>query len=79
MASRMALDGSRSLKLTGKDVGDRRTGGASRGEGAALLQHGQNLYQQGDFKGAIKAFTEVILCLLLYLWTWRLRDVMCRR
>lgn len=49
----MSVDGLRGL---GKDVGDRRTG-----EGAVLLQHGQRLYQQGSFKGAIEAFTEVYL------------------
>ena len=65
MASRMSRDGSGSLKATGKDVGDRQTGGACRGEGATLLLHGQSLYQQGDFKGAIEAFTEVNLRLLL--------------
>lgn len=48
----MTVDGPRGL---GKDVGDRRTG-----EGAVLLHRGQRLYQQGSFKDAIEAFTEVL-------------------
>ena len=63
MASRGSLDGSRGFS-SGKDVSDRRTGGALRGEGAALLQHGQKLYQQGKFKAATEAFTEVFLVLV---------------
>lgn len=63
MASRASLDGSRGFS-SGKDVSDRRTGGALRGEGAALLQHGQKLYQQGNFKAATEAFTEVFLVLV---------------
>lgn len=64
MASRASLDGSRGFSSAGKDVSDRRTGGALRGEGAALLQHGQKLYQQGNFKAAMEAFTEVFLVLV---------------
>jgi hypothetical protein len=64
MASRASLDGSRGFSSAGKDVSDRRTGGALRGEGAALLQHGQKLYQQGKFKAATEAFTEVFLVLV---------------
>ncbi|BCR91843.1 Leucine Rich Repeat domain protein [Aspergillus chevalieri] len=59
MASR-SLDGSRGLSSAGRDVGDRRTGGVPRGEGAVLLQHGRNLYQQGDFAAAVEAFTEAL-------------------
>lgn len=61
MTSRSLLDGSRGLSSSGKNVVDRQTGGAVRGEGAALLQHGQNLYQQGNFQAAIEAFSEVFL------------------
>lgn len=64
MASR-SLDGSRGLSSAGRDVGDRRTGGVPRGEGAVLLQHGRNLYQQGDFAAAVEAFTEVYLVLCI--------------
>lgn len=67
MASRLLLDGSRGFSSGEKAVVDRRTGGAVRGEGAALLQHGQNLYQQGNFQPAIEAFTEVFLfCIVVF-------------
>lgn len=65
MGSRSLSDGSGGLSSAGRSVGDRRTGGAPRGEGAVLLQHGQNLYQQGNFAAAVEAFTEVCLVLCI--------------
>lgn len=64
MGSRSLSDGSKGLNSAGRSVGDRRTG-APRGEGAVLLQHGQNLYQQGNFSAAVEAFTEVCLVLCI--------------
>lgn len=66
MGSRSLFDGSRGFSSAGRGVEDRRTGGASRGEGAVLLQHGQNLYQQGNFAAAVEAFTEVCLVLCIH-------------
>jgi len=64
MGSR-SLDGSRGLSSAGRNVGDRRTGDVPRGEGSVLLQHGRDLYQQGNFAAAVEAFTEVCLVLCI--------------